>query len=84
MYLILRKILDLDIESLEQDVNIDFEVNYPHQERVICEIYQWPDKSDFQESPELQGQVDTGKPVQTFLLKQADIDEILKIIKDKF
>ena len=33
MYPILRKTLDLDIASLEQDVNINFEENSPHQGR---------------------------------------------------
>ena len=35
MHLIPRKTLDLDINSLEQDVNTDFEENSPHQEGVI-------------------------------------------------
>ena len=48
---------------------------------MISEIYQRPDKSYFKEPPELQSQVDTGKLVQMFLLKQAYIDKILKIIQ---
>ena len=47
---------------------------------MISEIYQRPDKLYFQEAPDLQNQVDTGKLVQKVLLKQADIDKILKII----
>ena len=67
MQVILRKTLDLDfLDSLELDVNIDFEENSPHQ-GVISEIYQRPDKLYFQEPPELQSQVDTGKLVQMFL-----------------
>ena len=46
-------------------------------------MYQRPDKSYFQEPPELQGLVSTGKLVQKFLPKQADIDKILKIIQRK-
>ena len=74
---------DSDIDSLEEDINIDFEENSPHQEGVISEIYQWLDKSYFQEPLELQGLVDTGKLVQKFLSKQANIDKILKIIQRK-
>ena len=44
-----RKILDSDIDLLEQDINMDFEENSPHQEGVISEIYQKPDKSYLQE-----------------------------------
>ena len=50
---------------------------------MISEIYQRPDKSYFQEPPELQSQVDMGKLVQKFLPKQADIDKILNIIQGK-
>ena len=34
-HLIPRKISDLDTDSLEQDVNVDFEENSPHQGGVI-------------------------------------------------
>ena len=61
-----RKIHDSDIDSLEEDINIGFEENFPYQEGVISEIYQRPDKSYFQEPPELQN---TGKLVQMCLLK---------------
>ena len=46
-------------------------------------MYQRPDKSYFQEPPELQGLVSTGKKFKCFLPKQADIDKILKIIQRK-
>ena len=65
------------------DINTDSEENSPHQEGVISELYQRPDKSHFQEPCELQSQVDTGKLVQNFLPKQADLDKILKIIQRK-
>ena len=61
--------LDLDIDSLEQDINIYFEENSPHQEGVISEIYQRQDKLCFQEPPKLQSQVDISKLVQMFLTK---------------
>ena len=76
-----RKILDSDIDSLGQDINTDFEENSPHQEGVTSKICQRPDKSYFQEPPELQGLVNTGKLVQKFLPKQADVDKILKIMQ---
>ena len=37
----------VDIDALEQDINMDFEENYPYQEGVILEMYQRPDKSHF-------------------------------------
>ena len=68
---------------MEQDINTDFEENSPYQEGVILEMYQRPDKSHLQDLPELQGLVSTGKLVQKFLSKQADIDKILKVIQRK-
>ena len=59
---------------MEEDIKVDSEENSPHQECVISEIYQRPDKSYFQEPPDLQNVV---------LPKQADIDKILKIIQRK-
>ena len=52
-------------------MNVDFEENSPHQEGIISEVHQRPDKYYFQEPTELQGQGDTGKIVQMFLPKQA-------------
>ena len=76
-----KKITDADIDLLEQDIYLAFKENSPHQEEVISEIYQRPDKSYFQEPPELLGLVNTGKLVQKILPKQADIDKILKVIQ---
>ena len=55
MHLISKKTFNLDISLLENDINIDFEENSPHQEGVISKTYQRPDQSHFQEPPELQG-----------------------------
>ena len=46
-------------------------------------MYQRPDRSYFQEPPELESLVSTGKLVQKFLPKQAEIDKILKITQRK-
>ena len=73
----------MDIDALEQDINMDFKENSPYQEGVISEMYQRPDKSYFQEPTKLQGLVSTGKLVQKFLPKQAEMDKILKIIQWK-
>ena len=81
--LIPRNPLDLEIDSLEQDINIDFEENSPHLEGVIFEIYQRTDKSYFHEPPELQNQAYTGNVVQQCLLKQANLDKLLKITQRK-
>ena len=42
-----KKIPVSDIDTLEQDITMDFEDNSPYQEGVISEIYQRPDKSYF-------------------------------------
>ena len=61
---------------------MDFEENSPFQ-GVILETYERPDKSFFTEPQELESLVNTGKLVQKFIPKQADIDKILKIIQRK-
>ena len=42
-----QKIPDIDTDPLEQDINAGFGENSPHQEGVISEIYQRPDRSYF-------------------------------------
>ena len=37
-----RKLMDSDIDILEQDINTDLEENFPYQEVVISEMYQRP------------------------------------------
>ena len=44
---------------------------------------QRPDNSSFQEPQEWESLINTGRLVQKFLLKQADIDKILKIMQRK-
>ena len=60
------------LTELDTDINKDFKENSPYQEAVISEIYQRPDRSYFQEPPELDSLISTGKLVHKFLLKQAD------------
>ena len=68
-----RKLTNLEIDALEQDIIMNFEENSQYQEGVTSEMYQRPAKSYFQEPP-----------AQRCLPKQADIDKILKIIQRKF
>ena len=64
-----RKLTDLETDTLDQDINMDFEDNSPYQEGRISKEYQRPNKSYFKEPPELQGLVTTGKLAQKFLPK---------------
>ena len=64
-------------------IDIEFEENLPHQEGIISEFYQRPDKSYLQQPKDLENLVNTGNLVQKFLPKQTDIDKILKIIQQK-
>ena len=67
--------------DLDTDINTDFEENSPYQEGIIPETYQRSNRSYFHEPPELDSLIHTGRLVQKFLLKQADMDKILKIIQ---
>ena len=42
-----RKLMDLDMDALKQDINTDFKEHSPYQEGVISEMYQRHDKSYF-------------------------------------
>ena len=53
LHVIPRKCMDSDTDTLEQDINTDVKENSPCQEGVISEMYQKPDKSYFEEPPEL-------------------------------
>ena len=72
------------LSDIDPELNTDSEDSSPFQQGVISEMYQSPDKSYFQQPQELEGLINTGRLVQKFLLKQADIDKILlKIIQSK-
>ena len=64
-------------------IDLEFKENSPYQERKISETYQRQDKSYFQDLRELENLINTGRLVQKFLPKQADIAKILKIIQQK-
>ena len=66
---------------MSQGIDLEFKENSPYQEGIISKTYHRPDQSYFQELRELENLVNTGRLVQKFLLKQADIDKILKIIQ---
>ena len=62
---------------------IEFEENSPHQEGIISETYERPDRSHIQEPTELKDLIDTTKLIQKFLPKQVDINKILDVIERK-
>ena len=64
-------------------IDVEFQENSPHQEGIIPEFYQRPDKSYFQEPRNLGSLINTGRLLQKCLPKQADIDKILKVIQWK-
>ena len=64
-------------------IDIEFEENSPHQEGIISEIYQRPNKSYLQQPEDLENLVNIGNLVENFFPKQTDIDKILKIIQQK-
>ena len=64
-------------------IDTEFEENSPHQEGIISEFHQRPNKSYLQQPINLENLLNTGNLVQNFLPKQADIDKILKIIQHK-
>ena len=63
--------------------NLDFEENSPHQEGIITEMYESPDKSYLEQPQELTDLVDSTKLIHKYLPKQVDIDRIMGIIKRK-
>ena len=71
------------LSDIDPELKTDFEENIPFQEGVILDTYQRLDKSYFQELHEFESLINTGRLVQEFLLKQADINNILKIIQRK-
>ena len=71
------------LSDFDPEINMDFEENLSFQEGVISETYQRQDKSYFQEPQELDSLINTDRLVQKYLLKQADIDKILKTMQRK-
>ena len=69
------------VQELNQ--NLDFEENSPHQEGIITEMYESPDKSYLEQPQELSDLVDSTKLIHKYLPKQVDIDKIMDIIKRK-
>ena len=65
------------------ETNLDFEENSPHQEGIITEMYESPDKSHLEQPQELLDLVDSTKIIHKYLPKQVDINKILNIIKRK-
>ena len=63
--------------------NFDFEENSPHQEVIITEMYESPDKSYLEQPQELSDLVDSTKLIHKYLPKQVDIDKLMDIIKRK-
>ena len=63
--------------------NLDFEENSPHQEGIITETYESPDKSYLEQPQELTDLVDSTKLIHKYLPKLVGIDRILNIIKRK-
>ena len=72
-----------DLQNFDLHRRVEFEENSCHQEGIISETYERPDKSFIQGHPELQDLVDTSKLIQKLLAKQADIDKTLDIIRRK-
>ena len=71
------------LTDLDMDINNDIEENSPYQEGIISETYQIPNRSYFQEPPELGSLINTGRLLHKYLSKQMNIDKILKIIQRK-
>ena len=70
-----------DLSDFDTDRKTEFEENSPHQEGIISETYERPDKCYIQEPTELKDSIDTTKLIHKFLPKQEDIDKILDVIK---
>ena len=66
--------------DIDPELNTDFEDNSPFHEGR-CDLGNI--SSYFQKPQELEGLINTGRFLQKFLLKQADIDKILRIIQRK-
>ena len=67
--------------DIDPELAMDFEDSSSFQEGMISEMYQRPDMSYFPEPQELESLIYTGRIIQKFLPKQADIDKMLEIIQ---
>ena len=72
-----------DFLDLDTDRKIKCEENSPHQEGIVSEMFERPDKSYIQAPTELKDSIDATKLIQMFVPKQVDIDKILDIIRRK-
>ena len=75
--------LNSKVKEINPSINFDFEENSPFQEGVMSKTFQRLDKSFFQEPKELGDLINKGNFIHKYLLKQMDIDKILKIIQRK-
>ena len=55
------------------NIDVDFKENSPHQEGIISELYQRPDKTYFQEPKDLESLVNTSNLVQKFFYQNKQI-----------
>ena len=69
--------------SYNPNINLDFEENSPFQEGTMSKTFQRLVKSFFQNPKELGEVINKENLIHTFLLRQTDIDKILKIIQRK-
>ena len=69
--------------TAEIETNLDFEENSPHQEGIITEMYESPDKFYLEQPQELSDLVNSTKIIHKYLHKQVDIGKILNIIKER-
>ena len=69
--------------DINLELNTNFKENLPFQEDVILKICQRQDQLCFQDPQEMESLINTGRLVQKFLPKQADINKILKVIQKR-
>ena len=72
-----------NVQDINPNINFDFEENSPFQEGIMSEMFQWQDKSFFQEPKELGVLINKGNFVNKYLPKQTDIEKILEVIQRK-
>ena len=59
--------------NAEKGPNLDFEENSPHQEGIITEMYESPQKLYLEQPQEFADLVDSTKLIHKYLPKQVDI-----------